>query len=157
MSNTDMGLFRSEDGGRSWIPSSEGMPQNWRNTTYWVVLDPDEPGFMWGAFSGTHDLPRPKMWRGRDPERYRGGVGISHDGGRTWTPAPGLPLGAVTHILLDPASPRGHRTLYACLFGRGVFKSTDGGATWTMKNDGPASASTVRVADRALAAAARCT
>ena len=136
MSNTDMGLFRSEDGGASWIPSSEGMPQNWRNTTYWVVLDPDDQGLLWGAFSGTHDLPRPKMWRGRDPERYRGGVGISHDGGRTWTPASGLPLGAVTHILLDPASPRGHRTLYACLFGRGVFKSTDGGGTWTIKNEG---------------------
>ena len=89
MSNTDMGLFRSEDGGQSWIPSSEGMPQDWRNTTYWVVFDPDEPGLMWGAFSGTHDLPRPKMWRGRDPDRYRGGVGISHDGGRTWTPALG--------------------------------------------------------------------
>ncbi len=136
MSNTDMGLFRSEDGGQSWIPSSEGMPQNWRNTTYWVVFDPDESGLMWGAFSGTHDLPRPKMWRSRDPDRYRGGVGISHDGGHSWTAAPGLPLGAVTHILLDPASPRGHRTLYACLFGRGVFKSVDGGASWTQKNDG---------------------
>ena len=136
MSNTDMGLFRSEDGGQSWIPSSEGMPQNWRNTTYWVVFDPDEPGLMWGAFSGTHDLPRPKMWRSRDPDRYRGGVGISHDGGRSWAPAPGLPPGAVTHILLDPSSPRGHRTLYACFFGRGVYKSTDDGASWTLKNDG---------------------
>ena len=39
--------------------------------------NPDKAGVMWGAFSGTHDLPRPKMWRARDPDTYRGGVGIS--------------------------------------------------------------------------------
>ena len=69
LSNTDIGLFRSEDGGRSWIPSSTGMPQDWRNTTYWVVFDPADRSLAWAAFSGTHDLPRPKMWRRRDPER----------------------------------------------------------------------------------------
>ena len=127
ISYTDIGLFRSEDGGRSWMMSSQGMPQDWRNTTYWVAFDPDRSGVMWGAFSGTHDLPRPKMWRTRDPATYRGGVGVSRDGGRTWSPANGLPAGAVTHVLVDPRSPVQSRTLYACLFGRGVFKSSDGG------------------------------
>jgi hypothetical protein len=28
------------------------------------------------------------------------------------------------------------RTLYACGFGRGVYKSTDNGKTWTLKNNG---------------------
>jgi photosystem II stability/assembly factor-like uncharacterized protein len=37
---------------------------------------------------------------------------------------------------VDPKSPRGQRTIYACGFGRGVFKSTDGGATWTARNQG---------------------
>src|SRR5262249_26786306 len=32
--------------------------------------------------------------------------------------------------------PKEGRTVYACGFGRGVFKSTDGGATWSLKNDG---------------------
>ena len=105
ISYTDIGLFRSEDGGRSWMLSSQGMPQDWRNTTYWVAFDPDRPGIMWGAFSGTHDLPRPKMWRTRDPATYRGGVGVSRDGGRSWSPAKGLPAGAVTHVLVDPRSP----------------------------------------------------
>jgi photosystem II stability/assembly factor-like uncharacterized protein len=136
MSNTDIGLFRSEDGGASWIPSSTGMPLDWRNTTYWVEFDPAVRGLAWGAFSGTHDIPRPKMWRRRDPARYRGGIGITTDGGRTWKPATGLPPGAATHVWLDPSSPPERRTLFATLFGRGVFKSTDGGVTWVEKNRG---------------------
>ncbi len=110
ISFTDIGLFRSEDGGKSWMVSSQGMPQDWRNTTYWVAFDPEKPGVMWGAFSGTHDLPRPKMWRTRDPATFRGGVGLSNDGGRTWSPARGLPAGAVTHVIVDPRSAAGART-----------------------------------------------
>ena len=47
-----------------------------------------------------------------------------------------MPNTAVTHILLDPTSPVGKRTLYACGFGRGVYKSIDNGKTWTLKNNG---------------------
>jgi photosystem II stability/assembly factor-like uncharacterized protein len=134
---TDIGLFRSEDGGDSWIGSTVGIPNAWRNTTYWVAFDPEVKGRMWGAFSGTHDLPRPKMWRRTDPETYKGGVGVSSDGGRSWTLAnAGMTESAVTHVLLDPTSPRGSRTVYACAFGRGLYKSTDDGQTWTLKNDG---------------------
>jgi len=134
---TDIGLFRSEDGGKSWIGSSRGVPTRWRNTTYWVAFDPDVRGRMWGAFSVTHDLPRPKMWRHTDPDRFQGGVGVSTDGGRTWTPSnTGMPETAVTHVLLDPTSRAGARTPYATGFGRGVFKSTDDGRTWALKNTG---------------------
>jgi photosystem II stability/assembly factor-like uncharacterized protein len=134
---TDIGLFRSEDGGDSWVGSTVGIPNAWRNTTYWVAFDPEVKGRMWGAFSGTHDLPRPKMWRRTDPETYKGGVGVSNDGGRTWALAnSGMAESAVTHVLLDPTSPKGSRTLYACAFGRGLYKSTDGGKTWALKNDG---------------------
>jgi photosystem II stability/assembly factor-like uncharacterized protein len=134
---TDIGLFRSEDAGASWIGSSRGVPTRWRNTTYWLAFDPEVKGRMWGAFSGTHDLPRPKMWRRTDPERFQGGVGVSSDGGLTWTPSStGMPESAITHVLLDPASRAGARTLYATAYGRGVFKSTDDGRTWTLKNAG---------------------
>jgi photosystem II stability/assembly factor-like uncharacterized protein len=91
-----------------------------------------------GAFSGIHDLPRPKMWRNGDfLDRSRGGVGVSTDGGRSWNPSnAGMMETAVTHVLLDPASPAGMRTLYACGFGVGVYKSTDNGKTWQLKNEG---------------------
>ena len=42
------GVFRSEDGGESWIGSTVGIPNAWRNTTYWVAFDPDVRGRMWG-------------------------------------------------------------------------------------------------------------
>jgi photosystem II stability/assembly factor-like uncharacterized protein len=134
---TDIGLFRSDDGGDSWVGSTVGIPNAWRNTTYWVAFDPEVTGRMWGAFSGTHDLPRPKMWRRTDPETYKGGVAVSSDGGRSWTLSnTGLAESAVTHVLLDPTSPKGSRTLYACAYGRGLYKSTDDGRTWTLKNEG---------------------
>jgi hypothetical protein len=137
MDNTDMGLFQSVDGGQSWRSTSEGVPENWRNTTYWLAFDPAVRGLIWGAFSGTHDLPRPKMWRKRSSRSFTGGVAVSTDGGNHWQPSnTGLPDDSITHILLDPSSPVGSRTLYACAFGRGVYKSTDNGRSWTAKNDG---------------------
>jgi photosystem II stability/assembly factor-like uncharacterized protein len=134
---TDIGLFRSDDGGASWIGSSTGIPKAWRNTAYWAAFDPDVKGLVWGAFSGTHDLPRPKMWRRTDPADFRGGVAVSTDGGEHWTPSNGgMAESAVTHVIVDPRSPRGQRTLYAAAFGRGVYKSADNGRTWALKNDG---------------------
>ncbi len=134
---TDIGLFRSEDGGGTWTGSSTGVPTRWRNTTYWLAFDPEVKGLVWGGFSGTHDLPRPKMWRRTDPARFRGGVGVSTDGGRHWSVSnQGMEESAITHVLLDPKSPKGSRTLYATAFGRGVYKSTDNGRSWALRNHG---------------------
>ena len=134
---TDIGLFRSEDGGKSWQSSTFGVPQAWLNTTYWVVFDPKVRGRMWSVNSGTHDLPRPKMWRHTSELTYKGGVCRSDDGGKTWTKSnDGMEETAATHIILDPNSSPEARVLYVAAFGRGVYKSTDGGRSWTLKNNG---------------------
>lgn len=134
---TDISLFRSETGGNSWLSSSKGVPKDWLNTAYWMVFDPEVKGHAWAVYSGTHDLPRPKMWRHTATDSYQGGVGRSDDGGRTWSASStGMPETAATDIVLDPASPKGRRTLYVAAFGRGVYKSTDDGRTWSLKNAG---------------------
>jgi len=134
---TDIGLFRSEDAGRSWSRSVEGVPGRWTNTTYSVAFDPAIPGKMWAAMSDIHDLPRPKMWRRRATSDYIGGICLSTDGGRTWqSSTEGLPPTAPTHILLDPTSPPDHRILWVATMGRGVYRSNDDGRTWSPVNRG---------------------
>jgi photosystem II stability/assembly factor-like uncharacterized protein len=69
ISYTDIGLFRSDDSGRSWTISSDGIPQRWRNTVYWLVFDPAERGLAWAALSGRW---RPVVDAGQRPARRRG-------------------------------------------------------------------------------------
>ena len=48
ISYTDIGAFQSRDGGASWSSATNGVPSNWRNTTYWVVFDPKVKGRVVG-------------------------------------------------------------------------------------------------------------
>jgi photosystem II stability/assembly factor-like uncharacterized protein len=133
---TDIGYARSEDAGESWRWSAKGSP--WRNTFYDLCFDPEIPGRMWAVASDNHDLPHYKMLR-QDILQFAGGVLFSEDYGATWTDlghSTRLPTGAVTSIILDPASPSRQRTLWVTVLGRGVYKSTDGGLNWVNRNAG---------------------
>lgn len=137
--NTDVGLMESKDGGESWksATNNNGIPHEWINSTYWLAIDPAMKGRVWAVMSGTHDLPRPKMWRRNGIANYKGGVLLTENGGKSWTPvSKDIGEGAFTHILIDTSSDKKSRTLYACVFGKGVYKSIDGGKTWQQKNKG---------------------
>ena len=130
---TDIGFARSEDRGKSWYYDAQGRPST--NTTYQLAFDPDVAGLMWGAFSDMHDIPGWRYIQG--PGKNRGGVAVSSDYGKTWThQKAGMPAAPVTTVLLDPASPKDKRVLYAGVWGHGVYKSADGGATWEAKSKG---------------------
>jgi photosystem II stability/assembly factor-like uncharacterized protein len=77
------------------------------------------------------------MWRRRGIEGYEGGILATNDAGKTWTPiSSDIGEAAMTHILIDPSSNKERRTIYACAFGKGVYKSVDGGKSWIQKNKG---------------------
>lgn len=136
---TDIGLMESKDGGESWSSATQnnGIPPAWVNSTYWIVFDPKVQGRIWAVMSGTHDLPRPKMWRRNDVKKFRGGILQTDNNGTHWQVVSNdIGEGAMTHLLIDPASDPENRTLYVCVFGKGVYKSVDGGKTWKQKNNG---------------------
>lgn len=139
IANTDVGLMESNDGGESWTSATRdrGIPGNWINTTYWLTFDPAVKGKAWAVMSAVHDLPRPKMWRRTDISGFEGGILVTEDGGKSWRPvSTGIGEAAFTHIMIDQSSSKESRTLYACAFGKGVYKSVDGGKTWILKNRG---------------------
>lgn len=145
ISYTDIGPFGSFNGGKSWRRMAVGVPREWVNTSYWVAFDPEVKNRAWSAWSGAHDLPRPKMFKSSLAQYFVGGVCRTDDQSMRWQSCSN-DLGATTHLIVDPKSPRDSRTLYATTFGNaalaspvkpgGVFKSTDGGRTWSLKNTG---------------------
>jgi len=138
ITNTDIGLMESKDGGISWMSATNnnGIPNKWQNSTYWLAFDTAVKGRAWAVMSDIHDLPRPKMWR-NGFEHFNGGIVQTEDAGESWKVISNdIGEAAFTHVLIDYSSSPNARTLYACAFGKGVYKSDDGGRTWKKKNNG---------------------
>jgi len=77
------------------------------------------------------------MFRKDGVKGYKGGVLVTEDGGKSWkSVSSDIGEAAITYVLIDPSSNKEARTLYACAFGKGVYKSVDGGKTWKQKNNG---------------------
>jgi len=130
---TDIGFARSEDRGKSWLYDSKNAPS--RNNTYDLAPDPDVAGVFWGAFSDMHDIPTWRYVQG--PGKVHGGIAKSTDHCKNWTRQEnGLPNAPALAIVIDPVGPKESRTLYAGIYGYGVYKSTDGGNTWAQKSNG---------------------
>ena len=132
---TDIGFAISQDKGHTWHNNSRSSGTPWTNTTYMLAFDPKQEGKAWAAMSNVHDIPH---WTHiHDRVKGPGGVCVSTDRCQTWqVSSEGLPEAPCTSIVLDPGSPVDRRTLYATMYGQGIYKSTDGGKTWQSKSAG---------------------
>ena len=118
---TSNGVYKSIDGGNSWSAVGTGLLSG--GTVRALAINPVTPTTVYAAtdvvFGNTS-----------------GQVFVSVDGGSTWNSASnGLPIDAygLHDVEIDPATPS---TLYAAVFGDGVYKSTDSGNTWTAMKAG---------------------
>ena len=109
------GLFKSTDGGASWIAVGSGYPAS--NTG-----NASNSSSTSGSTSSSLTPPtaRSSTW----PPLRRN---VSSDGGQNWTAATGIG-GDARSLELDLSTPANQRILYAGVSGIGVFRSTDGGA-----------------------------
>jgi photosystem II stability/assembly factor-like uncharacterized protein len=109
---THVGLYRSEDGGRSWaFAKLEGQDA--------MNLARTHSGALWAA---GHNV-----------------LAQSSDGGRTWTDVrpDGLPSIDIHGFTTDPTEPE---RLYAAVAGEGLYRSSDGGKSFELASEevGPA-------------------
>ena len=117
---TDMGLYRSDNGGGRWrlldTPMSGSM-------VWSMGIDPVDPSVM---FAGTGTPSKPGIYRSRDASKswQQLSVEISAECENVGTPRP-------TGIAIDPTD---HRHVWLGLEVDGVRHSPDGGETWAKVN-----------------------
>jgi photosystem II stability/assembly factor-like uncharacterized protein len=115
--STEIGVFKSANGGSSWTPSSTGLTGLSVRCT---AVDPQTPTTVYAGAST--------------------GVFKSVDAGASWSPAStGLPITNSFDLAIDPQTPT---TLYIAVnpgnshTGPAVFKSTNGSGSWVEIDNG---------------------
>ncbi|MCM1545497.1 MAG: hypothetical protein NC033_00530 [Clostridiales bacterium] len=134
--NTDLGLIRSEDGGRSWQRAIGGVPFGGSLNSYDMVFDPRFAGVAYSLWSNRHDVPY-------SPANEAGKAGAflySSDGGKSWNDgySSGIPADAtpVKMSVIFPNDKNADAVIYVATFNKGFFVSYNSGKTFTELNDG---------------------
>ncbi len=129
--NTERGVFKSVDGGRSWkkvlfIDENTGA--------IGLSMDPQHPGTLYAAMWQAERHPWKLLSGGPGSGLYK-----TTDGGARWTNLthnPGYPSGVLGRLGVAVAASN-PRIVYSIVQAKegGVFRSDNGGATWKRMND----------------------
>jgi photosystem II stability/assembly factor-like uncharacterized protein len=118
------GVFRSPDGGRSWVEISEGLPSTFG---FPIAAHPRDPDTIW-------TLPLNGDMQGRFPPSASAAVWKSSDGGASWTSSQeGLPAENCYFTVLRQAMTTDRQEPVGVYFGTNsgsVFLSRDEGESW---------------------------
>lgn len=129
--NEDRGLYRSQDGGKTWERILYKSAKAGANE---IAMDPTNPRILYVSFWEAFRTPYSMSSGGPDCCFFR-----SFDGGDTWeelTGKPGVPKGVLGKIGLTASAARPGR-VWALIEHEegGVFRSDDYGDTWTRGSD----------------------
>jgi hypothetical protein len=108
-------IFKSVDGGTTWIEMDTGFPHGTETAVHAIVIDPSNPQILYAATT-THEA------------KVAFGVYKSTNGGGSWAAVNnGLTVSDVMALAVNPVTPA---ILYVGT-ADGVFKTTNGGSGWT--------------------------
>lgn len=135
----ERGLFKTEDGGKSWQKLTNGLPDDGKTGCNDLVMDPTNPDIMYASFY--ERLRKPWTFQSGGEN---GGIFKTTDGGKTWEKLEtGLPSGPTGRIGLaiyrnDPsilmALVEAERSDDLNRPGSGVYRSENGGESWEYVN-----------------------
>jgi len=143
----EKGIYKTEDGGRSWRHLTNGLPDDGRTGASDLKMDPRDPNVLYAAFWERIRMPHKFLSGGPN-----GGIFKSTDGGENWIQlTDGLPVGdtgkiglAVYHsnphilmaIVEHGFQPTRQDTAFSDMtqLGTGLYRSEDGGGSWEYVN-----------------------
>ena len=130
-SNSERGVFRSLDGGRTW---KKILYRGERTGAIDLVLDPSNPNVLYATLWEVYRKPW-ILWSGGEGS----GIFKSTDGGETWselTRNQGFPKGIFGKITVTVSGADSKRVYANVEAGKGgLYRSDDGGATWALINN----------------------
>ncbi len=126
------GVYKSFDGGESWLQINDGLGENGNLLVSSLVIDPTNPNIIYVG------VDMEETWLGTITEKQHGGLYRTTDGGQTWNQLDD----DIPNVLSVAISPHDPNIIFISARGYwddflqkeylgGVYRSTDGGATWS--------------------------